>query len=179
MISQRFYFWQKRNKNLFLVKTRFGSNRLWAIGSVDICCTAMILPPIESPESQLSIAYRFISVRQISIESMVHRCLWTHLNFYKNVASIFWKMFGTRCSQVFGIICISGGYQDLLPGFYQGFTLNSLGMFRFQRGKPIRKHKQNTQSNYAQTLILVHLIVVQFGVFLVIARNPPVGFWRK
>jgi len=29
---------------------------------------------------------------------------------------------------------------------------------------------------YAQTLIVVVLIVVKFGGFLVIARNPPVGF---
>ena len=46
--------------------------------------------------------------------------------------------FGTRFSQVFAIICISGGYQDLLPGFYQVFTLNSIGISRFQRGKPTR-----------------------------------------
>ena len=31
---------------------------------------------------------------------------------------IFGKKFGTRFSQVFGITCISGGHQDLPPGFY-------------------------------------------------------------
>ena len=36
----------------------------------------------------------------------------------RNFASNFWKMFGIRLSQVFGIICISGGHQDLPPGFY-------------------------------------------------------------
>jgi len=40
---------------------------------------------------------------------------------------------------VVGIICTSGGYQDLLPGFYQGFTLNSVRNFRCQRDKPTRK----------------------------------------
>ena len=44
----------------------------------------------------------------------------------------------TRFSQVFGIICISGGYQDLLPGFYQVFTIISVGISMIQRGKPIR-----------------------------------------
>ena len=53
-------------------------------------------------------------------------------------ASNFGEKIGTRFSQVFGIICISGGYQDLLPGFYQVFTLISVGISRIQRGKPIR-----------------------------------------
>ena len=36
----------------------------------------------------------------------------------KKIASNFLNIFRTRISQVFGIICISGGYQDLPPGFY-------------------------------------------------------------
>ena len=36
----------------------------------------------------------------------------------KKFASNLWIIFGTRFSQVFGIICIPGGHQDLPPGFY-------------------------------------------------------------
>ena len=35
----------------------------------------------------------------------------------RNFASDFWKILGTRFSQVFGIICISGGHENLLIGF--------------------------------------------------------------
>ena len=56
----------------------------------------------------------------------------------RNFASNFWKIFGTRFSQVFGIICISGGHQDLPPGFYHVFILIYLGMSRIQREKPAR-----------------------------------------
>ena len=34
-----------------------------------------------------------------------------------------WNSSGTICSQMFGIICISGGHQYLLLGFYQVCTL--------------------------------------------------------
>ena len=61
----------------------------------------------------------------------------------KKFASNFWKIVGTRFSQVFGIICISGGYQDLLPGFYQVFTLNSVGISRFQRETSTRNLPEN------------------------------------
>ena len=56
----------------------------------------------------------------------------------RNFASNFWNLFGTIFSQILGIICISGGYQDLLPGFYQMFTLIDLGMFELFTGKPTR-----------------------------------------
>ena len=56
----------------------------------------------------------------------------------KKVARIFLKIFRTRFSQGFGIICISGGYQDVRTGFYQVFTLHTVGISRFQREKPTR-----------------------------------------
>ena len=39
------------------------------------------------------------------------------------MSQVIFGFFLTSVSQVFGIICISGGYQDLLPGLYQVFTL--------------------------------------------------------
>ena len=51
---------------------------------------------------------------------------------------IFGNKIGTRFSQVFGVICISGGHQDLPPDFYQFFSFISVGISRIQRGKPTR-----------------------------------------
>ena len=45
----------------------------------------------------------------------------------------------------------------------------------FRKGKHIFKYVTLTLK-YAQTLIVVVLIVVNFGGFLVIARNPPERF---
>ena len=39
---------------------------------------------------------------------------------------------------MFGITCISGGYQDLLLGFYQVFNLIYLGIYENYIGKPTR-----------------------------------------
>ena len=43
----------------------------------------------------------------------------------RNFASKFWNSFQARFPLIFGIICVSGVYQDLPPGFYQVFTLDS------------------------------------------------------
>ena len=56
----------------------------------------------------------------------------------KKFASKFLKISRTRFAQVFGIICITGGYQDVRTGFYQVFTLHTVGISRFQREKPTR-----------------------------------------
>ena len=66
----------------------------------------------------------------------------------KKFASNFWKQIGTIFSQVFDIICTSGGYQDLLPGFYQVFTLIYLGISRFQREKPTRTRIEKIEKPY-------------------------------
>ena len=66
----------------------------------------------------------------------------------KKFASNFWKIFGTRFSQVFGIICISGGYQDVRTGFYQVFTLHTVGISRFQREKPTRNLPEKDEKIY-------------------------------
>ena len=49
-----------------------------------------------------------------------------------NSASKYWNAFWSRFSNISDIICISGGYQDLLPGFYQVFTFNSQGFPDFR-----------------------------------------------
>ena len=51
----------------------------------------------------------------------------------------------SRFSMISVIMLISGGYQDLLPGFYQVFTFNSLGISRFQSGKPTRNLLEKTK----------------------------------
>ena len=55
-----------------------------------------------------------------------------------------------------------------------------MSSWRFLRvpRSPWKKNKnfQTLANIYAQNLILVNLILVNFGGFLVIARNPPDGF---
>ena len=51
--------------------------------------------------------------------------LYTYTGVGNNFASKFWSIFWTKFSRISGIMCISGGYQDLLPGFCQVFTFNS------------------------------------------------------
>ena len=53
-----------------------------------------------------------------------------------------------RFSNISDIICISGGYQDLLPGFYQVFIFSSPGVSRFQRGNPSRHLWRKNNENY-------------------------------
>ena len=62
----------------------------------------------------------------------------------RNSACKFWNRFWTGFSRISGIVCISGGYLDLLPGFYQVLTLNSMGNSMFQRGKPTRNLSEKT-----------------------------------
>ena len=83
----------------------------------------------------------------------------------RNFASNFWKTIGTIFSQVFGIICISGGHQDLLPSFYQVFTLISVGISRIQDSegktyqKPIRTNKVKIKDSYSNSFIFLFLAI--------------------
>ena len=66
-------------------------------------------------------------------------------------------MFGTRFSRIFGISSLSGGYQDLLLGFYQVFTLNSVGISKFQREKSTRNLPENIGKTYKIPIIVIYI----------------------
>ena len=44
------------------------------------------------------------------------------------LANQFSNMFGTRCSVILGMICLSGSYEDLLLGFYHFSTVSFFNM---------------------------------------------------
>ena len=66
----------------------------------------------------------------------------------KHFASNFWDMFWTRFSRILVIICISGGYQDLLLGLYQVFTLIYLGISKLQKETPTRNWVEKIRKIY-------------------------------
>ena len=75
----------------------------------------------------------------------------------RNFASIFCLSFlGTRFSKVLGMICISGGSQDLPPSFYQVFTLIQLGMFKFYIGNLPGKNKPITSLSKTNEISAVY-----------------------
>ena len=72
---------------------------------------------------------------------------------------IFGHIVGPDISQVFGIICISGGYPDLLPGFYQVITPISVGISRIHKGKPIRHLSEKMREKYEILLQFLYIYV--------------------
>ena len=45
-----------------------------------------------------------------------------------------------RCSQIVGITCKSGGYQDIIPGIQKVFSLHCQAVSMFKRGTPTREN---------------------------------------
>ena len=69
----------------------------------------------------------------------------------RHFASKFWNRSLTRFSRIPGKICISRGYQDLLPGFYRVFTFSSMGI-QVSEGKtyqkPMRTNSEHLVNSY-------------------------------
>lgn len=83
------------------------------------------------------------SIKSTSIEvwaCLIHKC---------------WNTCLTSLLMNFKHKCVSGGYQDLAPGFHQVFTLIWLGMYRNCNGTPTRNqlgHKHVTTWSVAQKI---------------------------
>ena len=75
----------------------------------------------------------------------------------RNFANQFWEQIGTKFSRILGISSLSGGYQDLLLGFYQVFTLNSVGISKFQREKSTRNLPENIGKTYKIPIIVIYI----------------------
>ena len=72
---------------------------------------------------------------------------------------------------IFGRLCISGGYQDPLLGFYQVFTLICSGMFKLLTGTRKRTRNKSYKNLLHPTnpykSLYAHIeIVVAFSVFI-------------
>ena len=73
----------------------------------------------------------------------------------RNFASNFWKSLRGRFSWIFGILCTSRGYQDLLLGFYQTFAVIYLAIYNIRNPLYRSMNLQYPITSYKALLVSV------------------------